>query len=193
MRHLFGVTCIIAIALLAQGCVLPLGRDPPVGADAVALAASASESSLQPGDQIRVTVFGEDKLSGAFDVDPQGAIALPLAGSVKAAGLSRSALEGLLSTKYKAHYLKDPKVTVDLISVRPFYIMGEVEKPGEYPFRTGLNVWRAMAIAGGQTYRASSTKVAIQRAGETGIKDYDLTADLAVHPGDLIRVPERYF
>ena len=148
---------------------------------------------LQGGDKIRVTVFGEDKLTGEYEIDPGGFVSLPLAGTVRAAGLTKSDLEKELSQKFRNEYLRNPKVTVDIANFRPFYVLGEVEKPGEYPFKSGMNVMSAIAVAGGNTYRASKSQVLIQRAGEQGLRQYPMTSTIPVQPGDLIRVPERYF
>lgn len=153
----------------------------------------AGPPMLQVSDKVRVTVYGEDKISGDYEIDRSGSISLPLAGSVKAAGLTQAAFQDALVTKLKSTYLRDPKVTVDILTMRPFYILGEVEKPGEYPYRNGLDIWRAMALAGGQTYRASSSTVMIQRSGDAQWRDYPLTLALTVGPGDAIRVPERWF
>ena len=117
-------------------------------------AASASPN-LQPGEKIKVTVFGEDRLSGEYEIDPGGSVSLPLAGTIKAAGLNQRELELALTKKFQGEYLRDPKVTVEVANFRPFYILGEVAKPGEYPFKGGLNVLSALALAGGSTYRAS--------------------------------------
>jgi protein involved in polysaccharide export with SLBB domain len=157
------------------------------------VAASTAAPRLQAGEKIRVTVFGEDKLSGDYDIDPNGLVSLPLAGTVKAAGLTQAELEAQLATKFRSEYLKNPKVTVAIASFRPFYIMGEVERPGEYQYKSGLNVLSAAAMAGGTTYRASRTNVLIQRAGETAMREYPLATTVPVLPGDLIRIPERYF
>ncbi len=120
-------------------------------------------------------------------------MSLPLAGTVKAGGLTKLQLEQTLSRKFRGDYLKNPKVTVEVAAYRPIYLLGEVEKPGEYPYKLGLNALSAAALAGGLTYRASQSRILIRRAGETGFREYS-TADLVpVLPGDLIRVPQRYF
>jgi protein involved in polysaccharide export with SLBB domain len=155
--------------------------------------AGSEAPRLQAGDKIKITVFGEDKLSGDYQIDPAGYVSLPLAGTVKAAGLSKAELEQELARKFRGDFLRNPKVTVDIASFRPFYIMGEVEKPGEYPYRGNLNVLSATVIAGGPTYRANKSKVYIQREGETAFKEYPLSPAVMIFPGDLIRVPERYF
>lgn len=154
---------------------------------------SKAPATLRVGDKVRVTVFGEDKLTGEYEIDGAGLVSLPLSGPDQAAGLTRTELQAELTDRLKRGYLRDPKVTVDLVSARPFYILGEVEKPGEYPYRSGLDIWRAMALAGGQTYRASTSEVAIQRAGYPEWRDYRLTSNILIDPGDVIRVPERWF
>ena len=140
-----------------------------------------------------MTVYGEDRLTGDYDINASGFISLPLLGSVKALDLTQAALRDAVADGLRKSALRDPRVTVDVVSLRPFYILGEVEKPGEYPSRSGLDVWRAMAMAGGQTYRASTSTVAIQRAGETDWRDYKLGGEVTVGPGDVVRVPERWF
>ena len=158
-----------------------------------ALSTARVPVQLAPGDRIRVTVFGEEKLSGEYDIDSAGFVSLPLAGTVKASGLTRTQLEGNLARKLRGEFLRDPKITVDIASYRPFYILGEVEKPGEYSYKSGLNVLSATAIAGGPTYRASKSEVLIQKGGSGPFIRVPLSPTIPVLPGDLIRVPERYF
>lgn len=155
--------------------------------------APSSEIRLAAGDKVRITVFGEDKLSGEYQVDTGGYVSLPLAGSLKASGMTGPELERALETKFKGTYLRNPRVTVEVLTFRPFYVLGEVTKPGEYQFRSGLNVLSAIAIAGGATYRASTSTVKIQRSGTTEFKEYPQSPTVSIYPGDLIRVPERYF
>lgn len=180
------IVCVFSLSLL--GCVSIGGFDnsddapPPV-----------FQGKLQAGDRLKIVVFGEERISGDYDIDPSGKVSLPLAGTVEAAGLTKNELEERLAKKFKSEYLRDPKVTVDIATFRPFYVLGEVEKPGEYPYKSGLNVLSAIAVAGGQTYRASSSTVMIQRAGETQLREFSMSPDVLVYPGDLIRVPARYF
>ena len=108
-------------------------------------------------------------------------------------GLTQAELEQALAKKFRSEYLKNPKVTVTIATLRPFYMVGEVTKPGEYPYKSGLNVLTAMAIAGGPTYRASRSSVQIQRRGENSMREYPISASVPVLPGDVIKVPERYF
>jgi polysaccharide export outer membrane protein len=155
--------------------------------------AKTTSPNLLPGEKIKVTVFGEDRLTGEYQIDPGGFVSLPLAGTVKAAGLSKPQLEQSLTKKFQGEYLRDPKVTVEVSGFRPFYILGEVGKPGEYPYASGLDVLSAIALAGGSTYRADRSSILIKHSGETGFKQYPLSPSIPVLPGDLIRLPERYF
>jgi len=203
MRFLFALTLAVCTGIGVAGCstgsqsVDSLGSNlpaPPGSAQLDTGAVAPPElMHLQAGDTLRVTVFGEEKLSGEFQIDPSGYVSLPLAGTVLAAGLTKIELEQSLTQKFKSKYLRDPKVTVDVASFRPIYVLGEVQKPGEYQYRSGLNVVSALAVAGGVTYRASKSRVLIQRSGEKELKEHDLDPAIPVMPGDVVRVPERYF
>ena len=155
--------------------------------------AATATPRLQAGEKIRVTVYGEDKLTGDYDIAPNGLVSLPLAGTIKAAGLTQAELEAELARKFRTEYLRNPKVTVSITTFRPFYILGEVAKPGEYAYKSGLNVISATALAGGPTYRASRSTVLIQRVGESGMREYPMSSNVPILPGDLVRIPERYF
>jgi polysaccharide biosynthesis/export protein len=190
MNKVFVCSAALAAALLIFGCTASMLSE----AEQQSLAAAASAApKLQPGDKIRVTVYGEDKLSGDYQIDQSGQISLPLAGTVEAVGLTQTELEQALAKKFRSEYLRNPKVTVTIASLQPYYLMGEVEKPGEYAYRSGLNVLTALAIAGGPTYRASRNTVQIQRRGETSMRNYPISSSVPILPGDVIRVPERYF
>ena len=184
---------ILGIGLLLSACDELSGAISDSRTATVAVVPHATSPKLQGGDKIRVTVFGEDKLTGEYDIDPGGFVSLPLAGTLHAAGLTKTQFEDVLTKKYVGSYLRDPKVTVDIASFRPFYVLGEVQKPGEYPYKSGLTVMSAIAVAGGQTYRASNSSILIKRAAETELKTYDLNADVPIYPGDILRLPERYF
>ena len=190
MKRVWACLVFFVIGLLLSGC----GATTLTDAEQNSLAAAASAApKLQPGDKLNINVFGEDKLSGGYEIDQSGQISLPLAGTLEAAGLTQAELEQALAKKFRSQYLKNPKVTVTVSTLRPFYMMGEVQKPGEYPYKSGLNVLTALAIAGGPTYRASRSTVQLQRRGETAMRDYPISAAVPVLPGDVIRVPERYF
>lgn len=187
--RIFFCNALLAVGLLVSGCSagsLSEGEQQSMAAAAIA------PPKLQPGDKIRIDVYGEDKLSGEHQIDQSGQISLPLAGTIKAQGLTQSELEQSLSQKFRSQYLKNPKVTVTITTLQPFYVVGEVGKPGQYEYRSGLNVLTALAIAGGPTYRASRSTVEIQRRGKDHMREYPISASIPVLPGDVIKVPERY-
>lgn len=183
--------CCVAVA----GCdsVPSMGPATPAEQQALIREASTTSPVLHPGDKIKVTVFGEDRLTGEYEIDAAGLVSLPLAGTVQAGGLTKQQMEQALAKKFSSEYLRNPKVTVDVSSYRPFYIMGEVARPGEYSYKDGLNVLSAIALAGGATYRAKQSTIQIQHVGEAGFRDYPMSPTIPVMPGDLVRIPQRYF
>jgi polysaccharide export outer membrane protein len=148
---------------------------------------------LGTGDKLKVTVYGEDDLSGEVLVDGTGQVQLPLVGQVNAAGLTVHQFVAEVTQILGTKYLRDPKVSVAIENYRPFYIMGEVNKPGEYPYENNLSVLSAVALAGGYTFRADSDDVYVRRKGSVKEKEMPATALTKVEPGDIIRVPERIF
>src|SRR5229473_3798033 len=185
---------LLALCLLAAGCGAGANLGPVSEAEQKAILQSATSSPrLQTGEKIRVTVYGEASLSGDYQIDPSGFISLPLAGTLKAAGLAQAELERELARKFRSEYLRNPKVTVNVVEFRPFYIMGEIQRPGAYPYSSGLNILSAIAVAGGTTYRGSRSTVEIQHPGDSEMREYALAASVPVLPGDIIRIPQRYF
>ncbi len=160
----------------------------PVGPDEV-----GADYILGSADKIRITVFGEPSLTGEYFVSSSGKVSLPLAGEVQAAGLTLRDFHDHVVQSLKDGYLKDPKVSLEVLTFRPFYILGEVSKPGQYPYTSGLTVFNAVATAGGFTYRANTRKVLIKRASESAEREVPLSADTTIAPGDTIRIPERFF
>lgn len=148
---------------------------------------------LGPTDRIRLKVYGEGDITGEYEVDSNGFVSIPLAGHVKAAGLTTRQLEKGISSALAKGIVRDPRVNVEIALYRPFYILGEVKKSGEYPYRTGLTVMDAVATAGGFTYRANENKVYLRRSGSTVEEIYALDSPVLIFPGDNVRVPERYF
>jgi polysaccharide biosynthesis/export protein len=188
------IQLLLALCVALAGCGGGATLGPVTESEQKAIVdASTSSPRLQPGEKIRVTVYGEASLSGDYQIDPSGFISLPLAGPVKAAGLTQAELEQALAKKFRTEYLKNPKVTVTIAEFKPFYIIGEIEKPGAYPYASGLNILSAIAIAGGTTYRASKSTVLIQHPGEGGLREYPLAASVPILPGDIIKIPQRYF
>lgn len=149
---------------------------------------------LGSGDRVRITVFGQPELTGEYQVDGTGQLAFPLIGQVQAGGLTGPGLEDALVGKLKPNYLKNPSVSVEVLTYRPFYIVGEVRQPGSYPYVTGMSVINAIALAGGFTYRARESSFYLSRTGANGEKKrLDASPETPVLPGDVITVRERYF
>jgi protein involved in polysaccharide export with SLBB domain len=148
---------------------------------------------LGTGDKIKLTVFGQDDLGGEFTVDDQGFIRLPLIGQVKAAGLTILGFEDAVTAKLADGYLRDPRVSVQVVNYRPFYIIGEVNKPGEYPYENGMNVLNAVSLAGGYTYRADDSVVYVRRKGSPNEEKEPADQTTIIYPGDIIRISERFF
>jgi polysaccharide export outer membrane protein len=145
------------------------------------------------GDKVRLTVFGEPELSGTFEINSQGRISLPLAGDLDAAGLDAGKLKENAARRLSDGYLKNPKLTVEIVGWRPVYIHGEVRNGGEFAFKAGLRLRDAIALAGGYTYRANQSYVLLSRSGVALDSRVALPTDMLLMPGDNIRVPERYF
>jgi polysaccharide export outer membrane protein len=166
----------------------------PRGGEAPAAGpASNFEYKLGAGDKLRIIVFGEDSLTGEFFVSGGGKVSFPLIGEVDAVGRTIPELQKAIEAKLADGYLKQPKVSAEVLNYRPFYILGEVMKPGEYPYTNGLTVLNAVATASGFTYRADTHKVFIRRASTTGEMPEPLTPTTPVEPGDTIRIGERFF
>jgi len=153
---------------------------------------ATADYSLGVGDKLRVIVFGEPDLSGEFDVSGSGNVALPLIGQVRAKDLTLSEFEDAVEAKFSEGYLNNPRVSVEVLNYRPFYIYGEVENSGQYPYTNGMTVLNAIAVAGGYTYRANTDRVFITR-GEGAEQTYPASQAVRVLPGDVVRVPERFF
>lgn len=156
-------------------------------------AAQDGDYLLGSSDKVRVTVYGEPTLSGEFFVTGSGVVSLPLIGEVKAAGLSLSQFQQAVQASLSDGYLKDPRVSAEVLTFRPFYILGEVSKPGTYPYTSGLTVMNAVATAGGYTYRADKKQVFVKRNGATEEQKLTLDPTVTVAPGDTIRIGERFF
>ncbi|MGB0632565.1 MAG: polysaccharide biosynthesis/export family protein [Alphaproteobacteria bacterium] len=156
-------------------------------------AESISEYSLGTGDKVRVIVFDQADLSGEFTIDGKGNIALPLIGNILAGGKTLGQLEQDIVRALKPDYLKDPRVSVDMLEYRPFYIIGEVRNPRSYPYVSGMSVVNAVALAGGYTHRARENRVHVMRASDPKRVKRPADHNTQVFPGDIIEVPERMF
>lgn len=182
-----------ALALVTSGCASS-GIPPISSGERYMVVDAATETyPLGAGDKVRVTVFNEPTLSGEFSVSADGDLALPLIGNIKALGKTTNEVTTLLQTSLANGYLRDPKVSIEVVTYRPFFILGEVRAPGQYPYASGMTVINAIATAEGFTPRAKKKTVLIRRFGEAAEQEFLLTPDLRVWPGDTIRLTERYF
>ncbi len=148
---------------------------------------------MGPNDQVKVQVYNEPTISGDYTVDGAGFLAIPVAGRVRALGLTTTQLERRITAKLNGGILKDARVTVQVSGYAPFYIRGEVKKPGEFPYKPGLTLGDAVALAGGYTYRADENKAYVRSAGSAVEIARPLDVDRPVSPGENIRIPERFF
>ena len=148
--------------------------------------------TLRTNDQLRVQVYNEPTITGEYTIDGSGTLSVPGAGRIKAAGLTPEQLERHLTQKLNSGILRDARVNVQVLSYAPFYILGEVKKPGEFPYKPGMTVADAVALAGGYTYRADESKVLVRSARSAGEVERRLEANPPVSPGDNIRIPERF-
>jgi len=180
------------VALLALLALAPAPGPASAATAAPAAAAPAALATYMIGvaDKLRITVYNEPTLSGDFLVNADGSLALPLLGNMVAAGLSAPTLQTALEAKYAEGYLRNPRVGVQVLTYRPFYIYGQVVKPGEYAYSEDLSVMKAVALAEGFTSRANRGKIFIKPA--IG-KELQAPLDKIVQPGDLIRITERNF
>lgn len=181
-----------ALLLACTAC----GSAPAASPNLTAAAPTADPDQgyqLGSGDKLRITTYGEADLTGEFVVGDRGSVSFPLVGEIPAAKRSVADFKASLVAALKDGYLQDPRMTVEVISYRPYYVLGEVTKPGEYPYSNGLTVLNAVAAASGFTYRANTKKVFIKRAGADAEQTLPLTANERVQPGDTIRIGERYF
>lgn len=149
---------------------------------------------LGAGDQIRVITFGEDQLTGEFRIDDQGRIALPLLGGTQASGLTTQQLEEkVVSELRKRGLLRSPSVAVEVIAYRPIFVLGEVAKPGQYPYQPGMTMLTSVAVAGGFTYRAYQDHAFVVRTVGGESRDGLVLPRGYLAPGDVVRVYERRF
>ena len=153
----------------------------------------SGDYTLGPGDAVRVVVFGEEQLSGEFRVDGSGTLAMPLIGQVPARGKTTREVEQELAKRLERGYVKNAKVSAEVINFRPFFILGEVRNPGQYPYVNGMTALSAVAAAGGYTYRAQDQYVLVTRGRDPQKKLYKAPVTAPVLPDDVIRIPERYF
>lgn len=173
----------LALAACAPGRSLP-----PLPAN------NSAEYRLGPGDAVRLITFGEEPLTGEFRVNDSGMIAVPLLGGVHAAGLTPAQLENAVALALqRANLLRSPSVSAEVTVYRPIFVLGEVNKPGQYAYEPGMTVVGAVAVAGGFTYRAVEDYASVVRRVDGAALEGKATRQAFVQPGDVITVFERRF
>lgn len=155
--------------------------------------AALNEYRLGSGDLLKITVFNQEDLSGEYTINGAGQISLPLIGDVNAKDLTVKQVEHGIINKLKPDYLLNPRVSVQVLNYRPFYILGEVKEPKSYPYVDGMTYLNAVAIAGGYTYRAKEDFVVVVHMNDPQKRELTLNMDEKVLPGDVIHVKERFF
>lgn len=150
-------------------------------------------SAIAGGDKLKVTTFGEDRFSGEFTVHGDGKITFPLFGEIQASGLTPGQLADTIAGRLAPDYLREPRVTAEVISFRPVYVLGEVARPGQYAYVEGMTMYALVAQAGGFSYRANHKYAYVRRANEQAENRVIVESSTAVLPGDTIRVPQRIF
>lgn len=192
-RNIALTYCFSLVFLLTTQVFAQVPADnPPAGTNNASF--SMDNYILGPNDRVKISVYGEDGLTGEYVISSDGKISLPLVGNVSAAGETVKQFQDLLvSTYLNGGYLKDPKITAEVVSARPFFILGEVKIPGQYPCLNGMTVMNAVATAGGFTYRADTEDVFIRHAGASQEQKEKITDTTGVFPGDTIRIEERWF
>jgi polysaccharide biosynthesis/export protein len=186
MRRFCSALVLLAAAALA-GCAAQ-----PYGAEAFRAQINAPYQ-LASGDRVRVIVFGQDSLSNSFSVDPAGNISMPLIGLVKAYGLTTAELEQAIAAKLRNGYVRDPRVSVEVEAFRPFFVLGEVQTAGQYPYVNGLTIQSAIAIAGGFSPRGYQSGADVTRMVNGRLVTAWEPLTFPVRPGDTITIRERFF
>jgi polysaccharide export outer membrane protein len=189
-QHLAGLALLAGTAAATLGACSSPGAGLPTLPDATRTA-----YRLGPEDQLRVTVFNDPRLTGEFYISDAGTLAVPLVGTIPAAGLTTEQLERAIEREMaRKNLFRDPNVAVQVIRYRPVFVLGMVERGGQFPYQPGMTVLSAVAVAGGFNYRAVRDVVSITRIGEDGRPvEYRAGREALVQPGDVITVFERRF
>ena len=156
-------------------------------------AAGQTAYTLDSGDKLRVVVFGQDGITNSYVVGADGNVSLPLVGAVPARGFTTAQLSKMISERLKQGYVREPHVSVEIETYRPFFILGEVRNAGQYPYVSGMTVETAVAIGGGYTERASEQTFRVTRKVDGVVQQIEAPSDLPLRPGDTVYVFERYF
>lgn len=186
----------LALGVALAGCSVGEDAELPITGETLGLPQQHGELPsyrLGPGDRITIAVFGHPDLSGEFEIDGNGLIAYPLIGQVKAGDQTVEELQAIIADDLNRQFVVDPRVAIEVMNFRPFFILGQVNAPGSYPYISGLNVRQAVAIAGGFSRRARQDEVIIVRRDGSNEKRYRATPNAPVLPGDTIEAIRRLF
>ncbi|MDO9413259.1 MAG: polysaccharide biosynthesis/export family protein [Pseudolabrys sp.] len=168
-------------------------QSPGMAAYAAAPANYSPDYTLDSGDKLRVVVFGQDGITNSYMVDAGGNINLPLIGTVPARGGTTQQLSRMITAKLKQGFVRDPSVSVEVEAYRPFFILGEVTTPGQYPYVANMTAETAIAIAGGFAPRASKGRVMVTRNAPGQQFNGEVPLNFPLRPGDTVVVKERWF
>jgi polysaccharide export outer membrane protein len=202
MRGLRTPTVYLVAALALSGCMrtAPVAFGPaPVAYDGPAPMAYAEPGPagdayhLGPGDKLRIVIYGQEGLTNTYAIDAAGAITLPLIGSVPARGRTPAGLAAEISGRLRNGFIREPSVAVEIEAYRPFFILGEVQAPGQYPYVPNMTVESAVAIAGGFSPRAKRDAVTLTHTDASGSGRFVVPLGTPIGPGDTVFVSERWF
>src|SRR5215813_11562838 len=188
-------------ALTLSGC---MGRTAPVAVapqnnlDAIAYGGPEAVRydapyHLDAGDRLRVVVYGQEGLTNSYLISAGGTITMPLIGAVPARGRTPQGLAGEISARLRNGFIREPSVAVEVESYRPFFILGEVQAPGQYPYVPNMTAESAVAIAGGFSPRARKDRVTITHTDASGTSRVIMPPGTPISPGDTVLVGERWF
>jgi protein involved in polysaccharide export with SLBB domain len=190
---LAGASLLVGLAASARAQDVPALKGVVDDTVVVSAQRTSNDYRFGPGDKLRVTVYGEDDLSGEFQIDGAGFIRLPLIGQMKAAGATAYELETQVTQTLDDGYMADARVAIEVTTYRPFYIIGQIGKPGEYPYVSNMSALNAVALAGGFTEKATETTLYVRHEGEAEEREVVVDELTRVEPGDVVRVPETTF
>ena len=213
MRGLRAVSLCLLAALALSGCMrgaAPVAVMPQSDLDSIAYGQAYAQPAvayaaapipvvydsayrLDAGDRLRVVVYGQEGLTNTYAIDAGGAITMPLIGSVPARGQTPAGLAAAITAKLRNGFIRDPSVAVEIEAYRPFFILGEVAAPGQYPYVPNMSVESAVAIAGGFSPRARRDRVTLTHTDSAGSMRVVVPLGTALSPGDTILVGERWF
>lgn len=172
----------------------PDGIQPPYGAEGSAAAYEYDKGyRIGAGDRLTIRVVGETDLTNDYLVDGSGNISMPYIKTTYVGGMTAQVVEGTIAKRLRNGYLRNPNVSVQVTTLRPFFILGEVNTAGSFPYQPGMTVQNAVAIAGGYSARAHQGPVLVTRKNVEGTRTYKVPVTTQIYPGDVIYVRERWF